>query len=312
MEKRMEKENKSSQIYYLPILKFKKGDLKALEYSKEARIIPLFEIQDDINENHFNLLPEEFFYDADDSETLTEFEDLLRKKFKNKNGISVARNYEDIKDISLFRIEIKNVDINKLITTFSQCDKDFSKSSLLIDFADVRGIPIAFIDFIISSLNKICEKKWKNIFVSGTSTPKSMSDVEKGMSLIPRNEWTCLYKRFKEKFENINYSDYGIHHPEALIGFDPITMSVSAKIRYTLEDEFLIHKGKSIKTYGSEQYHELARKIVDSGYYMGENFSFGDGYIKKCSEEKVTGNLTSWIIADLSHHFAVVAKQLSL
>ena len=296
---------------YLPILKFKKGDLEALKkVSKPDNIIPLFDIEDDFNHKNLELLPNKFFYDADEIDTLNEFSEII-SNYSNYNALPVRREYKHVKENCCYRINV-DYDLKKLSDTISLDNKDVSGVSLLIDFIDVSSLQESKIDYAIDILDGVLNMQWENVFVSGTAIPKSMSLIDIGESLVDRIEWTVLYKKFKKHFTQINYSDYGIHHPEALRGFDPKIMSSSAKIRYTLEEKILILKGRSIKTHGSHQYHDLAKKIVDSGEYMGEKFSFGDKFIKDCSDRKRTGNPMNWITADLSHHFEVVTKQLSL
>ena len=101
-------------------------------------------------------------------------------------------------------------------------------------------------------------------------------------------------------------------HPD-LLELDPRTMKPTAKIRYTLDDHWLIVKGHSLATppkYG--QFHSLARKLIRQREYMGPAFSWGDNYAAECAKGKATsGNLAKWVKVDTNHHLTFVAHQIA-
>jgi len=106
--------------------------------------------------------------------------------------------------------------------------------------------------------------------------------------------------------------DYGVVHPDPFVG-DPRTINSRAKIRYTLEKEWLIISGHSLrKPPKYAQYFDLSEKLVNHREYMGSDYSPGDKYAFDCaSQRKQTGNPTKWIEADTSHHITFVGEQVA-
>jgi hypothetical protein len=57
--------------------------------------------------------------------------------------------------------------------------------------------------------------------------------------------------------------------------------------------------------------HKLAKLVVSSAYYMGDDFSWGDAQILACSQKEIgPGNSTTWIAIDTSHHLAWVIAEV--
>ena len=88
-------------------------------------------------------------------------------------------------------------------------------------------------------------------------------------------------------------------------------MRMSAALRYTLDDGYLIVKGRNTRDHGMEQVRDLCKTLMDSGSYYGKEFSWGDNWIHECAGGASTGNATSWRKVGLTHHLAVVLRQLA-
>ena len=293
---------------YMPILKLKRGDLKAIEKSEEKvkkQLIPLFEIPDDFNEKSIKLLPDAFFCDGEDEnvETLLELASQ-----EGKRGSRVVYDFSELHPGCCYRVDAQEpmFDINEI-----PFGDDVSEMTLLIDFKDIQNIGSAVLIAMANLMKPLIEMNWKQVFVASTVTPKSMAGIEACTVVdIIRREWE-LFLKIKKIWDFAQYADYSIHHPEALDGFDPVLMKPAAKIRYTLEDRILIAKGNSFRARKGEQHTDLAKKIIATGAFKGANFSFGDEYLEGCADGKHSGNLESWIVADTNHHMAVVANQLA-
>ena len=52
--------------------------------------------------------------------------------------------------------------------------------------------------------------------------------------------------------------------------------------------------------------------LINSGYYKGENFSFGDKKIMEISKgnKEDGGKGTTWVTISTNHHLTLVLKQL--
>lgn len=158
-------------------------------------------------------------------------------------------------------------------------------------------------------------QEWKSFTIAGGAFPPT-NFLKVGVNEIPRGEW-LFYKTIINKLEieglkrKVNYGDYGVVSP-GHFEFDPTKMDRSANIRYTHDGIWYVIKGKSLKISGHDQYFDLATKVKNSDYYMGENFSAGDLHISNCSQKKTTtGNPTVWNKVGFNHHFSKVIADLS-
>ena len=132
-------------------------------------------------------------------------------------------------------------------------------------------------------------EKWRTFSVLGTSLPDTMGSIRLGVNNIPRSEWE-LYKELVRNLKKPNlrlptFSDYAISHP-TFSEYDMRLAKPSVKIRYTTDNSYYIVKGHNIRDdrFGkNKQYHDLSRKIIESQYYCGSEFSWGDKYIRQCA-----------------------------
>jgi len=163
-------------------------------------------------------------------------------------------------------------------------------------------------------------KAWRNLIIAASSFPKGVGSLVEvnGNKRFPRSEWLGWTKlaSYKKLSRLPIFADYSVSHPEVFDDVDPRHMKLSGAIRYTTADEWLIVKGERLTGKGSkgyDQFHELAKKLVDSGYFR-ENASWGDKFILDCSNPEGsvgTGNLTTWRKVGNSQHIEFVIQQLA-
>lgn len=158
-------------------------------------------------------------------------------------------------------------------------------------------------------------KRWRSLVLIGTSFPASMGEVRPGLSEIPRHEWR-LYRTLVAllKQNNVrlpNFGDYAINHP-AVLQLDMRLVKPSASVRYTIEDGWLIAKGRNVRDYKFGQYRGLCEAVVNSKHYLRATYSRGDQYIQDCSTGTArTGNLTTWRWVGTNHHLEKVARDVA-
>jgi hypothetical protein len=93
---------------------------------------------------------------------------------------------------------------------------------------------------------------------------------------------------------------------------DPRNMRVSASIRYTCDDYWLIVRGKWLRKFGFGQYHNMCANLIRRPEYSGAAFCWGDNYINDCAIQSVgTGSATTWRKVGNNHHFHKVIAQIS-
>jgi len=108
------------------------------------------------------------------------------------------------------------------------------------------------------------------------------------------------------------FGDYTIFHPFERRNFPG--MNISASIRYTTEDDWLIMRGEALKKKdgaGYAQYPANAEMLCEKKEYCGRSYSYGDKYIAdSLLHTSHPGNPKTWLAAGINHHLTLVARQL--
>lgn len=354
----------AKEVCYVPILKWKQGEQKALEVipsNLKMRMMPLLEIppidwdfdqeapkksiDDHLSgvglsvKTSWNLTkslfvdlcyiePSDRLFSGLHPVTFT-FDDLRRNgviaipvtgtdrdtayqnevtqvHIKDKLGVAIRIKESDFDDLqknidnllSILRIEKKYVD-------------------LIIDYEYVepttRTRTVLFLTGLINSIPYISE--WRTLILSGTSMPKDLSDIGRNsIDEIERSEWVIWKKLVtgKQLLRTPEFGDYCIANP-APFEADPRLIRMSANIRYTGDDKFIIFKARDLRKYGHGQYFTLAAQIVAHKEYKGPLFSVGDHYINEVASHTANkpGSPTTWRRAGTNHHLTLVATEVS-
>ena len=158
--------------------------------------------------------------------------------------------------------------------------------------------------------------RWRRVILAAASFPIDLSEVDAATSTtIPRREWQ-LWRALQRRRtglpqQGIIYSDYAIAHPLPR-ELDPRFMMMSASIRYTTDEDWLVVKGRNVRQYGFEQYFDLCRTLVELPEFYGPTFSWGDEYIARCAAREVgPGNATTWRKVGTNHHITVVVRAIA-
>jgi hypothetical protein len=205
--------------------------------------------------------------------------------------------------------------LEKLLKLFGL---DSNEVHFILDLGTPNFLPLdsfaRLIQKIIIDLPHLAN--WKTFTILATSFPESMGVINKGICTIPRYEWQ-LYRKLITKLNSINtrlpsFGDNAIANPKVLT-VDMRIVSPAATIRYTVDDNWCIVKGESIrKGKKYKQFHELCQLLISSKYFDGPTFSYGDNYIKLCAEKnKTSGNLTTWRKIGTNHHIIKVIRDIA-
>lgn len=331
-------------VRYYPVCKWKKGEREALNrLSKEeqSKIVPILEIVDDIPkldliEGIKNLCCPIYIdtdnIDSDDMEVQIALIQTARAdKIDARSILSYPYTNNEtldtrIFDNCLFKIpvfedpeEVEHSDIIRAIK-----EKNVPNFGVFVDIGltdQEKHISTQF------SATKLLIEKFKEIFAlantvvfATSSFPERITGLESGGEKRYKRHDIKLFKKIlaiipDDIKQKVAYSDYGVSRfTDSDIDFSILKNGILPKVKYTTEEEYIVLKGKrnsrtrtliiNAKT--------LALKIVNSDYYYGKDFSYGDMeiYNKSLPETKPGGN-TNWVTYCANHHIAVVIDQTS-
>jgi hypothetical protein len=188
---------------------------------------------------------------------------------------------------------------------------------LVIDLEDL-GSEASRAVLVARSIFSVIPRKndWRRIILVAASFPEDLSDLDASMvSQLPRHEWE-LWKTLQRRptrlpRPNVIFGDYAISHPLPR-ELDPRTMRMSASIRYTTRDEWLVAKGRNVRQYGFDQYFALSKALVERPEFSGRTFSWGDSFIADCADQLMgPGNATTWRKVGTNHHITLVTRELA-
>lgn len=161
--------------------------------------------------------------------------------------------------------------------------------------------------------------EWRSLVFASSGFPVNMAAQAVGVSMIQRSDW-LTWQTIKADFDEGRiprlpvFGDYAIAHPE-LADIDPRTMQMSANIRYTSVDHWVIFKGRGVRRYGFGQIYDLCTNLVGNSVYRGAGFSFGDMVYKQRADQGDAygkGNASQWRRDATNHHLTFVVRQVQI
>lgn len=193
---------------------------------------------------------------------------------------------------------------------------------LIIDLGTVEdliadGIVTLTKAFMADVLN---HQRWRTFTISACAFPRSMGSVDRNShDFVEREEWIAWRDHLHAWRHSLlrlpTFSDCAIQHPAGVEGFDPRTMQMSASIRYTLSDTWLLIKGESTRfTRPGAQFPALATRLVYGylqRYFAGLNHCDGCASMKAAADGALGfGSAEAWRRLGTIHHIAMVMQGL--
>jgi len=159
--------------------------------------------------------------------------------------------------------------------------------------------------------------EWRNFIVASGAFPEDLRQLKRNQQhTIDRLDWIlwrdqAIPERACTRLPT--YSDYTIQYPQYLDRAGPF--NYSASIRYTADEYWVIMRGESVSNEegpGTAQWPANAQLLCERPEYSGDNFSYGDKYIKEMiSQYDKPGSPTTWLRAGINHHMTFVVRQLA-
>lgn len=212
---------------------------------------------------------------------------------------------EDAEDPEFFEERVLGI-LNDLSIEPARC-------AVLMDFGDITALSI---EDLIAGAERVMQilkpMRFKFFSTAGCSLPPTINTAVKKQNStgkVIRKEMH-LWQVMRAEHPDVRwmFGDYGVRGPNSADNKSPHT---NGKIRYTIDRSYHIARGHSMQQ-GDKgaQMHKLAKEIVDSVHYMGEDFSWGDSRILACSNGEFKGISTTWIAIDTNHHIAWVVAEI--
>lgn len=203
-----------------------------------------------------------------------------------------------------------------LNTTCAALGADREQVDLILDFKDYDGGQAPAIEMAASvALTSLPNPDdWRSLALAGGGFPLNLTGIG-AETRIARADWdvwrTLTVDRADEMPRRPAFADYAVQHPEPQ-EIDPRLMRMSASLRYATPTEWLILKGRNVRDYGFEQFHDLCADLVPRPEFRGPDFSEGDRLIASSANRNGgPGNATTWRKIATNHHLETVADQIA-
>ncbi|GLG82597.1 beta family protein [Acinetobacter calcoaceticus] len=194
-----------------------------------------------------------------------------------------------------------------------------SNCAILLDFGDVSVNRITVEQMLSKSsdfLEILSEYDFKYIAISGASYPESVAeaihDHDTDGSVLRKEMvvWQTLRKMFPNV--RLKFGDHGARHPAP--EKEIRNKHTNGKIVYTIDLNYFVVRGHPFSRDGNQAHRkQLAERLVNSIYYEGDDYSWGDKKILECANgvKKFIGNSTQWVAIDTSHHITYVLEEVN-
>jgi hypothetical protein len=166
--------------------------------------------------------------------------------------------------------------------------------------------------------------RWRTLVLAGAAFPRDLTGVPKGqITRVPRHDWH-RYQRLASETASAGhrvpaFGDYAVAHPDPTLAINPRFMSISASLRYTSDDDWLVAKGSELFKgrgggAGGEAIRPAARMLLDHEEFCGANFSEGDEWISEVARnpQSSCGNPERWRRTATNHHIVFVTDRLAI
>ena len=204
--------------------------------------------------------------------------------------------------------------IDQLVNIVESLGISYKETTVLLDYGDVstqKHSVEKILENTKYAISLVGAHGFSNIMLAGCSLPSFINLAVKNQNdtgLVLRKEMMTWRTLLSENI-NIIFSDYGVRSPNS--GDECTSRLGNGKIRYTIDNEYFIVRGYPLN-HGLKgiQHHTLAQTVINSKYFSGENFSWGDRRILECSKGIFSGRPQDWIAIDTNHHIEAVLDEI--
>ncbi|MFC5828506.1 beta family protein [Nonomuraea insulae] len=187
------------------------------------------------------------------------------------------------------------------------------RTDLVLDCGYITSAATTF-DCVANSVGSLLDDvdRWQSVTIAAGSFPPPEDFVvpsKSQVTCIPRRE-ADLWRRIANRWEAVNYGDYGVDHPGLLLD-DPGWPEPN--LRYAVERRWFLYYWPVGKDRKHTPFFDLCQELVESPDWPleGATFSWGDEQIARAARsDGGAGGANEWKAYSLSHHLAAVVDML--
>ena len=223
-------------------------------------------------------------------------------------GAAVRLRTEDIGDLTTLAAALDDL--------AHALDLEPGQLDLILDFGEITAGQAGTAELAARALLPTLPRlnEWRTLTLAAGAMPQTLTSIPTSTTgRLQRLDW-ILWRNLISGGQlprQPAYGDYGIAHV-AFLDFDPRFMQITAAIRYTTGDDWLIVRGATIKKAGGQQWFALAAQLTGRPEFAGSSHCQGDDFIDQCGGgTSGPGNLTTWRTVGTVHHLTVVDGQIA-
>jgi hypothetical protein len=157
--------------------------------------------------------------------------------------------------------------------------------------------------------------EWRSITVAGSSFPGSLTPPDKFRPTgdLDRHEWNAYKALPGRKPKRLpTFGDYAAAAFKTEF-LDPRYIDPNAKVKYTIDDKWVVAVGKKVRANGRDQYQDLCKAIRSRlpKIFEGKSYSWGDAFIADCAAGKGNGGTSTWPSVATNHHATKVVRDVA-
>lgn len=239
-------------------------------------------------------------------------------------GLQRPNAYQDAVS-SIVSADNRGICVRLLVADLGRGNLDADLSGLLRRFGVSHSQTDLLVDcqFIADGSVDLCRllsqvpeiREWRTLTIASGAFPRDLTGMQPGQHFLDRWDWLAwrAYVRGPSRPRTAAYADYTIQHAD--FKEPPERANLSASIRYTIDQYWLVMRGESVFKEdgpGFSQWPANAQLLSEHREFRGRDFSYGDQYILDMgSQVASTGNAETWLRAGINHHMTFVARQVA-